>query len=230
MRVAWEDHVRLWLRAGLSGCEFARRLAGKADRVVVELYADATVPSTTKLNKALDAHAAAERTVIVVFPLVVDEQQLVDLLATLLTDTRWRVRDGGKTSPSGGAIVGLEWTTSAGDISDVMGLGPFATMPVPRRTPHVALAIWPGARCNPFRGSGPTPPAHAKRVSFLDASHGFALSDYEELYRVTSEQVGNLMTVPPDDASLYRRAGFVLSADGIAKLRTAVRAVKPPGG
>jgi hypothetical protein len=36
------------------------------------------------------------------------------------------------------------------------------------------------------------------------------LPDYEERWRTTSEQVQSLMSVPPDDASLYRKAAFVV--------------------
>lgn len=31
-----DDHFRLWLRAGMTGCEFARLLAGKLGRIALD--------------------------------------------------------------------------------------------------------------------------------------------------------------------------------------------------
>jgi hypothetical protein len=61
------EHFRLWLRAGMTGCEFAKLLSGKANRVAVELHVDAELPRTDWLNSAFDAHAAADRVVIAGF-------------------------------------------------------------------------------------------------------------------------------------------------------------------
>jgi hypothetical protein len=62
------DHFRLWLRAGLTGCEFARLLSGKANRIAVELHVDADLPRTGWMNSTFDANAEADRIVIAVFP------------------------------------------------------------------------------------------------------------------------------------------------------------------
>lgn len=210
------EHFRLWLRAGMTGCEFARLLAGRHGSVAIdaiELYVDDSPQTTALLNHNFDEHARAERAVIAVFPNIITEAALIEFLNTLGTNPRWKVRRSAKTSPLGGVLVGLEWTTRSGDISDVMGFAPFPMMPVPRRSPYVAIATWPGARSNPFRGTGSTPPGRAGIVSFLDSAHGLDQEAYEDRWRTTSERVSSLMSVPPDDARLYRRTSFVVAAE-----------------
>ena len=223
MRVASEQ-FRLWLRAGLTGCAFAKLLAGKTGRVAVELRVDTEIPLTEWLNNMFDVHAKDERTVNAVLPTIASEHALVETLNELGADPRWTVRRRPRTSPTGGILIGLEWRTHAGDISEAMGFAPFATMPVPRRAPYVAIATWPGGRSNPFRGRGSTPPGKPGEVSFLDASHGFDAEQYETMWSETTARVASVMSVPPDDPRLYRRAAFVLSAEHAAGLVTGSRA------
>jgi hypothetical protein len=212
------EHFRLWLRAGMTGCEFAKLLSGKVGRVAVEHHIDADLPPTDWLNNAFDEHARFDRAVIAVFPRIATEVSFVEFLNALGTDSRWKVRRRSKPSPTGGVLVGLEWTTGSGEISETMGFAPFASMPVPRRAPYVAIATWPGGRSNPFRGRGSTPAGRPGEVSFLDASHGFDEVQYETMWADTTARVASLMSVPPDDPKLYRRAAFVISAEHAAKL------------
>src|SRR5262249_44704064 len=120
-----DDHFRLWLRAGMTGCEFARLLAGKLGRIAMELHVTAAPPLIARLNEAFDEHSRAGRVAVAVFPTIATGTGLVELLNALHTDPRWNIRRSSKTSPSGGVLIGLEWTTPAGDISDVMGFAPF---------------------------------------------------------------------------------------------------------
>ena len=219
MRAAGE-HFRLWLRAGLTGCAFAKLLAGKTGRVAIEIHTEAGPPPAAWLNNTFDVHAAAERTVIAVLPGIASEHALVESLNGLGTDPRWSIRRRTKTSPTGGILIGLEWRTRAGDISEAMGFAPFATMPVSRRAPYVAIATWPAGRSNPLRGQGSTPPGRPGEVSFLDASHGFEVEQYEAMWSETTARVASVMSAPLDDPRLYRRAAFVLSAEHAARLVT----------
>jgi hypothetical protein len=98
----------------MTGCEFAKRLSGKAGRVAIELHVDAATPPTDWLNSAFDAHARSERIVIAVFPSVTTEETFVEFLNALGADGRWALRRRTKTSPSGGVLLGVEWTTTAG--------------------------------------------------------------------------------------------------------------------
>jgi hypothetical protein len=212
------EHFRLWLRAGMTGCEFAKLLTGKRGRIAVEVHGPTGLPFAGRLNNTFDEHAKAGRAVIAVFPTITTEIAFIDFLNELKMDPRWRVRRRSKTSPSGAVLIGLEWITSSGDISDAMGFAPFVTMPVPRRAPYVAIATWPGVRSNPFRGKSPTPAGRPGEVSFLDASHGFDEAQYEAMWVDTTANVTRLMSTPLDDPRLYRRAAFAISADHAAKL------------
>jgi hypothetical protein len=212
------EHFRLWLRAGMTGCEFAKLLAGKAGRIAIELHVDSELPRTDWLDNTFIEHAKAERVVIAVFPSIATELALVEFLNVLSASSRWKVRRRSKTSPAGNVLVGLEWNTPSDDVSETMGFAPFGSMPVPRRAPYVAIATWPGSRSNPFRGSGPTPPASGRIVSFLDVKHGYERDEYETMWTETTQSVASLMIAPPDDAKLYRRAAFVISPAHAAKL------------
>jgi hypothetical protein len=218
MREGAGEHFRLWLRAGLTGCKFSQSLASIANQVAVELHVDASSPPTHWLNSTFDVHADANRVVIAVFPQIANERALVEFLNALGTDARWQVTRRAKISPRGGILVGLEWTTQNGDISETMGFAPFASMPVSRRAPYVAIATWPGGRANPFRGQSPTPPGRPGRVSFLDAPHGMEATEYERRWNETAHLVKALMSVPADDAALYRTTAFVIPPEHAAHL------------
>lgn len=202
----------------MTGCEFARVLSGKAARVAVEVRGDDTAHPAAWLNGAFDQHAMAGRAGIAVFPEIASERGLVELLNQLAEDPRWSLRQRPKPSTRGGVLVSLEWQTPVGDASDTMGFAPFVSMPVPRRAPYVAIATWPGRPSNPFRGQGSTPAVAAGRVSFLDAVHDLEQEAYDAAWARTIAKVATLMTTPSDDARLYRRATFVLSAEAAAEL------------
>jgi hypothetical protein len=210
-------HFSLWLRAGMTGCDFAKRLAGRANRLAIALHVEAELPSTRWIDDTFDANADADRAVITVFPRISSEQGLVDFLNALARE-RWRIRRRARTSPSGGVLVGVDWTTKNGDVSETMGFAPFPSMPVPRRAPYVAIATWPGRRANPFRGTRLTPASRDGVVSFLDAPHDLDAAEYERRWAETSARVTSLMSVPPDNAALYRRSAFVISAEAAATL------------
>lgn len=212
-----EHHFRLWLRAGLTGCEFAKRLAGKADQIAITPYLKVDPPQTDWFENVFDPNADADRSVIALFPLISGEPALVDLINGLARD-RWRVQRRVKASPAGGVLVGMDWRTKNGDMSETMGFAPFPWMPVPRRAPYVAIATWPAGRANPYRGQGSTPPARPGIVSFLDAKHGLSEAEYQARWAESTERVTTLMAMPPDDARLYRRTAFVISPEAATGL------------
>jgi hypothetical protein len=194
----------------MTGCGFAQYLASKASRLPIALHVEGEPPRAEWLNYAFDASADADQGVVALFPCIFGEDALVEFLNALSRE-RWRVRRLSKLSPGGGVRLGLEWKTKRGDISEPMGLAPFHWMPVTRRSPYVAIATWPGGRSNPFRGHASTPPGRPGVVSLLDVSHGLDLENYERRWAKTTDQVANLMSVPPDNAALYRSTGFVIS-------------------
>lgn len=206
---------RNWLHAGMTGCSYASAFAAVRGRLTVTTYGEP--PVTSRLDDALDFHGQEDEAFAFVLPYLRSEDELVGLLQQLSRAPRWHVRPAG-TLPSGDVLVGLDWTTANGDVSDTMGFAPMFSMPVPRRAPYVAIAAWPGGRANPFRGEPPTPRARAGQVSFLDASHTFTRHQYEKTWATTERNVGTLMKSPPDDARLYRRVAFSLSPEAAAPL------------
>lgn len=203
------EHFKWWLRMESTGCVFAAALV-KAGRVAYEPHVD--MPNVDDLDTGLDVHGKRARSAIILLPFLRSEAALVDVLAGLRAGSpRWKVRDRGRT-PDGNALIGLEWTTANGDISDAMGFAPLPSMPVPRRAPYFAIALWAGGQRNAERGIKPTPRARPGEVSFLDAEHAFKHDVYEKMWTETEKAVADLMIAPPDDARLYRKVAFVLSA------------------
>ena len=199
------DNFRSSLRGG-SGCTFAASLA-YGGRVAFEVHDE---PPTSEVDESLDAYAAANLVAVLLLPFVTSERGLVEVLTGLRSSSpRWRLRKGTNTPQA--VHVAVEWTTSASLVDDTMGFAPLLTMPVPRRSPYVAIALWPGGQQNPLRGVRPTPPAQAGRVSFLDVPHGFDEATNASMWKTTETKVAELMTLPADRPSLYRRAAFVLS-------------------
>lgn len=209
------DHFKWWLQVQATGCIFAASLA-KAGRIAYEPHSD--TPRVDDLNTNFDLYGARGLTAIVLLPFITTEAGLVDVLSGLRAGSqRWKLRARGQ-SPTGNALVGVEWTTANGDISDAMGFAPLPSMPVPRRAPYFAIAAWPGGQLNPERGIKPTPRARAGEVSFLDAAHTFKHDLYENMWTGTEKAVADLMIAPRDDARLYRKVAFVLSPSAASML------------
>lgn len=204
-----EDHFIRWLRAGMTGCSFAQRIARVPDQLVA--WSPGQAPTASEIDRFFDDCGAFSQVAIMIFPLVRDECGVVALIDSLCSrSSRWRSRR--REAPDGAVYLGLDWITAAGDVSDTMGFAPFASMPVPRRAPYVAIGAWPGGRANPHRDSPPTPRPRAGKVSFLDAGHHLDADRYGRAWVATSAAIGELMAVPPDDARLYRDVAFAISA------------------
>jgi hypothetical protein len=209
------EHFKWWLQMQATGCVFAAALA-KAGRVAYEPHVD--IPQVDDLNTNFDVYGQRGLCAILLLPFVMSERELVNVLSGLQAgSSRWRIRDLG-LSAAGNTLVGLEWTTAHGDVSDAMGFAPLPAMPVPRRSPYFAIALWPGGQRNTERGIRPTPRARPGEVSFLDAEHAFRHDVYEKMWTETERAVADLMSAPPDDARRYRKVAFVLSSSAAAAL------------
>lgn len=117
-------HFRLWLQTGMAGCFFAKKLAAKANSLSIEVHVETGFPKTDWIDSTFDDNGDADRAVIAVFPRILSEQALVDLLNSIVRE-RWRIRRRKKPSPSGGLLVGVDWMTRNGDVSETMGFAPF---------------------------------------------------------------------------------------------------------
>ncbi len=209
------EHFKWWLKMQATGCLFAATLA-KAGRLVYEPHSD--TPQVDELDTHFDLYGQRGLTAIVLLPFVITEPDFVEVLSGLRAGSqRWKLRDRGR-SATGNVLVGLEWTTANGDISDAMGFAPLPSMPVPRRAPYFAIALWPGGKRNPERGIKPTPRARPGEVSFLDAEHTLKHEVYERMWTETEKAVADLMIAPPDNPRLYRKVAFVLTATAASAL------------
>jgi hypothetical protein len=83
-------HFRKWLRIG-TGCSFAASLAN-GGRVVYEAHTK--MPPVHEVDSNLDAYATSRFSVILIFPFVTNEAELVEVLSSLRTGSpRWRIKD-----------------------------------------------------------------------------------------------------------------------------------------
>jgi hypothetical protein len=217
------EHFRLWLRAGLSGCQFAKTIARKSKNIALITHDVPDPPEPERLNSFFDDCARSERAAFVLFPSIRFERELLPVLYQLGCDPRWEVRDHSTYEPYSNILYGLEWKTAGGDVTDTMGFGPFGAMPVSRRAPYVALAAWPGGRSNALRGTPPTPAARRGQVSFLDAAHGLDDKRYQRQWSDTTTTIAELMIEPPDDAKIYRKVAFSLSRASLSLCATGQR-------
>jgi hypothetical protein len=111
--------------------------------------------------------------------------------------------------------LGLEWKTKAGPICDDMGLAPFGTMPVTRRAPYVAIAVWGGPHLNEHIRKGP-------RVGVASASTGLNASEHRKLMTASDRRVRDLLDVPPEENPEWlRQVAFVLPRAPALKLLNA---------
>jgi hypothetical protein len=200
-RVADDDSVvgpmRIFLAAGLSGCGFAKRLAAEADEgsepgirwVTVRDATDPDLPEN--LSVAFDLAATFNKAPIAVFPTVRSPASLVELLAVLSKAApRWRLSQATwKAQPGQGCLVWARWKTANGQWSSVMGMAPFGCMPVHRRSPHVALALWSGGKSNPYRQT-----KNAADVGLIDMPLPSQLADkqkFDKLWKDTRQRTAN---------------------------------------
>jgi hypothetical protein len=198
------DHFRRWLQSAMTGCAFATHLSGKRARFAIHAFA--SEEPADWFDGALESHGDADRVVALVFPWIADEEVLVRyLMSVQAQSSRWKLHKRKKKDDSSRFHLGITWRTKGGLECDLMGFAPFATMPVPRRAPYVALAAWPGGRKNPFNE-----PKHLDRVSFLDVSHGLHKPDYDKRWTKTLADVDALMRVPSDRSLRYTNVAFTL--------------------
>ncbi len=96
------------------------------------------------LNRLFDECAKRDAAAVALFPDVKTEDELVAQLARLNKNSRWAV-DYVWDSKRRVVRATVKWKTSDVKWSVAMGFAPLLTMPLPRRAPYVAIALWPGA-------------------------------------------------------------------------------------
>jgi hypothetical protein len=132
----------------MTGCQFAALIAQDPKRIFAVSFHE--LASEANVSRVFEAAAQAHLPAVAVFTGIRTEADLVEQLCILARGSRWTIT---REYPAGlvtdDVLIGIHWQIRDGLSSSIMGLAPFATMPVTRRAPYVCLAAWPGGHDNP---------------------------------------------------------------------------------
>ncbi|MFO0734662.1 MAG: hypothetical protein U0270_02230 [Labilithrix sp.] len=204
----------------MTGCRFANSAAGGGHVNYVHQLDELTEADVVQLDTFIDEAGAEGNFAVVLLPRVRTPRGIVRLLRTLATGDRWRAaRVPWRRHPrEGAALVGLHFKTVHGDESSVMGFAPLGCMPVTRRAPYVALAVWAGAKSNSFK------PSPEGSIGFVDAPV-LAKDDtpvtegaHQVMWSATLERVKLLLGDPPEDDFKLKDVAFCLPEVNVAEL------------
>ena len=210
-----EQTFRRWLSRGMAGCSFAirlsrdptHRLAFFTDlRPVGMIQADAI---TTHVVEA----ARREQVPVALFPAARTDRDTTALVTCLSQSDRWdlKVRAVSNDDRPGVVEVELRFTTTDDATAYAMGFVPSGHMPVTRRAPYLALAIWPGPRRNPFFKKG-----KAGITTMAHAPHGLDEATHESAWQASEEATAELLGTLHNKATELRRVAFCLPSNCLA--------------
>ncbi len=140
-----------------------------------------------QINVHFDAARSKEQLGLVIFPNLRTELEVVGLVNALCTHARWSCAID--VSVKKRTALDLRWRSTDELSSSAIGFAPLGMMPLTRRAPYVALAVWPGGRDNHFK---------KKPHDFVgvgDMSHDYEKREYDRLFRTTRSQVGSVRDV-----------------------------------
>ncbi len=185
--------------ARFSGCHFAARYATLEDeeRLRVSVVQHLPGDQVDSLNRLLEGCAEISQAGVFVFPGVADQEQLVEIVQTLASSDRWELETD--LDVARGMLVRLLWRTAEGNTSDTLGMAPLLTMPLTRRAPYCAIALWPGSP----RKEG------EDRVGFIDMPSGLPDDKHRQMLQSSTDTVRNLLGEEPKEAP-WRNVTFCL--------------------
>jgi hypothetical protein len=208
----------------MTGCQFAKLIVQNRDHILAAAFHE--FASEEDVSRLFETGTQTRVPVFALFTSIKTEAALIEQLSILARGSRWRIT---RELPAGlvtdDVMIGVEWQIGNGCASSVMGLAPFATMPVTRRAPYVCLAAWPGGHDNP----------HWTRydqdiVHFLDTdltALQLTAPKYRSLTKASKAASELLLAELGDDARHYRRVAFRLQSSTAEALR-AVLGTRPP--
>ncbi len=213
-----EGIVRRFLAYG-TGCSFAATLAKHPDGLIewATQQTALTAEGVARINTFLDQAGNASRAAVVVFPELRSASDICGLIRRLVADARWTLeRSEWREHARPDILAWIKWRTSAGRLSSAMGLAPLGSMPVHRRAPFVAIALWPGGRENRYRQEQSAKDEEKGRpVGFLDIKiHEVmdTVEQYRAVKETTEQNVGELKKIPAEGAA-WHDVTFCLPAD-----------------
>lgn len=162
------------------------------------------------IDSHIDAATANKDVALLVFPRVAAESEIVELAWHLQSGERWSV--GARSHPRSLAELGsralglsIEFQTPAGDRSNAMGFAPSGFMPVTRRAPFVALALWGGGRDNEFFRYSP-----AGTVNMADVPTNLRREPYRKTWEHSVADTQRRLGDPRHDSVWLRNVAFCL--------------------
>jgi len=200
------EHLRDWLRRGMSGCLFAAQTAADAERVgylVVNFIGKAALDH---LEELIVGSGEKHQLTIAVFPQLRSPSDVAkQLLRPLGLRERWNCRRVAGQFAHDCAGVGLTWRIDQDTVSSVMGLAPFGQMPTMRRAPYVCLVVWGGGYENSHKKAKPK-----GTVGLIDLPTGLNKAGYDAVMASTTARVNELSVLPKESPKLLRDVAFVL--------------------
>jgi hypothetical protein len=192
-----------WLNSStLHGCSFASSIAKGSRISLVSFFGVPTDAVVQKLSDHIRLAASAEQLAVAVFPDVGTGAQLRAFIDLLGATPGWTVVRVRPELPERYA-VDVRWRSSPALESSVTGFAPLGTMPVTRRAPYVAVALWPCGYDNPRR-KRPDP-----FVGLGDMAHEFPDEAYDRMHSATKARVARAKEVH-GDPSLFTGMTFCL--------------------
>jgi hypothetical protein len=206
------EHLRSWLRHTFTGCSFASHLAAgdKSEPRIGYFVALGPIVQATldAIETTIDSSAAVGKVAVSIFPEVHTPDATAKMLAMLSRRDRWTITR--RTPPAGvrprGTALSLDFKTGAGVQSSVMGLAPFGTLPVMRRSPYVCLVAWGGGADNPHRPGTPS----VGSVGLIDIPPQMTKAVHRKTMQRTNERVRELAELPPENLEFLREVAFIL--------------------
>lgn len=206
--------LRDWFNRGQSGCKFASRLASADPRLEFVVHLEpVTAVNLDALDRRFESAATRKDVCLLVFPRVSSDREIVELAMHLRQSSRWSI--GTRRHPKNAAVLGLsiEYRTANGSLSAAMGFAPSPTMPVTRRAPYTALALWTGERENEFFPHSP-----AGLVNMADVPTGLPRESHEKTWTASVDGTKVRLQDPFYSSVWLRKVAFCLASELVEPL------------
>jgi hypothetical protein len=208
---------RSWLERLGTGCRFAGHIASKALVHYDVVEREVTRELTETLDASIEQAGVERRLAIVIFRNMHSPAEIAAALQALHEGGRWipcwvasEVHQGRRF-----AMLRLHWKTASGRLTSVIGFAPFRCMPIMRRAPYAAMALWPTEEKVNVEAKDAE---EGEPVGITYSIHEFSAEDYKERFRKTREEVKRMSLDDDEDRVLLRDVAFRLPVEDVEVL------------